>query len=232
MKKFTHKLIALVLCLVMIGGMLPMVSVHAEETEAAAAEYTLYPTPHEIAYGEGSFELTDLKVAYGEGIDEYTEARLEEPAALLDLSVTESEDANVYVAIYGSGDAVEAYILENYTVDVSLFAKTDANFVAVNDGEIVVLGKDTDSAFYGLTTLYQIFGQMEGKTIRNLTINDYADVASRGFIEGYYGNPWSVEDRANLMTWGGYYKLNSYFYAPKDDPKHNAKRCSSTTSFQ
>lgn len=25
------------------------------------------------------------------------------------------------------------------------------------------------------------------------------------------------------MEWGGYYKLNSYFYAPKDDPKHNAK---------
>ena len=24
------------------------------------------------------------------------------------------------------------------------------------------------------------------------------------------------------MTWGGYYKLNSYFYAPKDDPKHNS----------
>ena len=26
-----------------------------------------------------------------------------------------------------------------------------------------------------------------------------------------------------LMKWGGYYKLNSYFYAPKDDPKHNSK---------
>ena len=25
------------------------------------------------------------------------------------------------------------------------------------------------------------------------------------------------------MKWGGYYKLNSYFYAPKNDPKHNAK---------
>lgn len=24
------------------------------------------------------------------------------------------------------------------------------------------------------------------------------------------------------MTWGGYYKLNAYFYAPKDDPKHRA----------
>ena len=220
MKKFTHKLIALLLCVAMIGGMLPMAA-HAVEEETV---YTLYPTPHEITYGEGSFELTDINAVYGEGIDEYTEARLEETAALIGLSMTDAEDATkVYVAIYGSGDAVEQYILDNYTVDTTLFEKIDANYVAVNNGEIVVLGKDTDSCFYGLTTLYQIFGQLGGKTIRNLTIDDYADVASRGFIEGYYGNPWSVEDRAALMTWGGYYKLNSYFYAPKDDPKHNAK---------
>ena len=222
MKKFTHKLIAILLCVAMIGGLLPM-GVHAEGTEATATEYTLYPTPHSVVYGEGSFELTDINAAYGDGIDEYTVDRLEETAALLDLAVTESGETDVYVAIYGSGDAVEQYILDNYTVDTTLFTKTDANFVAVNNGEIVVLGKDTDSAFYGLTTLYQIFGQLTDNSLRNLTINDYADVASRGFIEGYYGNPWSVEDRANLMTWGGYYKLNSYFYAPKDDPKHNAK---------
>ena len=46
---------------------------------------------------------------------------------------------------------------------------------------------------------------------------------SRGFIEGYYENPWSTEDRVNLMKWGGYYKLNAYFYAPKDDPKHRTQ---------
>ena len=222
MKKFTYKLIAIVLCVAMIGSYLPMM-VHAEEAGAATTEYALYPTPHAITYNEGSFELTAINAIYGDGIDEYTKARLEETAALLDLSVEASGKTDVYVAIYGSGDEVEQYILDNYTVDASLFTKTDANFVAVNNGEIVVLGKDTDSAFYGLTTIYQIFGQLEGKEIRNLTINDYADVASRGFIEGYYGNPWSTEDRINLMTWGGYYKLNSYFYAPKDDPKHNAK---------
>ena len=221
MKKFTYKLIAIVLCVAMIGSYLPMM-VHAEEAGAAATEYALYPTPHTITYNEGSFELKTINAIYGDGIDEYTKARLEETAALLDLSVEASGETDVYVAIYGSGDEVEQYILANYTVDASLFTKTDANFVAVNNGEIVVLGKDTDSAFYGLTTIYQIFGQLEGKEIRNLTINDYADVASRGFIEGYYGNPWSTEDRINLMTWGGYYKLNSYFYAPKDDPKHNA----------
>ena len=53
--------------------------------------------------------------------------------------------------------------------------------------------------------------QMESYHIRNFTINDYADIVSRGFIEGYYGNPWSTQDRINLMNWSGYYKLNSYF---------------------
>ena len=230
MKKFTHKLIAILLCVAMIGSYLPMLASAegTEVTESTAVEYTLYPTPHSVVYNEGSFELKHYCDMIGEGIDNYTVNRLNETFELLDLYHIEGEgpyeDAtNVYVAIYGSGDEVEQYILENYEVDTSLFEKIDANFVAVNDGEIVVLGKDTDSCFYGLTTLYQIFGQLGGTTIRNLVINDYADVASRGFIEGYYGNPWSVEDRAALMTWAGYYKLNSYFYAPKDDPKHNAK---------
>lgn len=222
MRNVTKKLIAVILCAVMICSVLPMGAFAAEDTV-----YTLYPAPHEITYGSDSFELKDLNVLYGDGIDEATEARLEETAALRNLSVSVSQSAaadktNVYVAIYGSGDAVEQYILANYTVDTTLFTKTDANFVAAGEGEIVVLGRDVDSCFYGLTTIYQIFGQLTENTLRSFTINDYADVASRGFIEGYYGNPWSTEDRINLMTWGGYYKLNSYFYAPKDDPKHNA----------
>ena len=44
---------------------------------------------------------------------------------------------------------------------------------------------------------------------------------NRGFIEGYYGNPWSNTDRAELMRYGGDLKLNQYFFAPKDDPYHN-----------
>ena len=223
MGKFTKKLIAILLCVAMIGTWLPM-SVFAEGGET---EYTLYPTPHSIAYDEGSFALKDINALYGAGVDADTQARLEETAALRGLSVTAAEAAdaektNVYVAVYGSGDAVESYILENYTVDTALFDNTDAHFVAVNNGEIVVLGKDADACFYGITTLYQIFGQLTANTLRNLTISDYADVVSRGFIEGYYGNPWSTEDRIALMEWGGYYKLNAYFYAPKDDPKHNS----------
>ena len=141
MGNFTKKLIAILLCVFMIGSYLPA-SAHAVETLEVAAEetvYTLYPTPHTITYGEGSFELNAINAIYGEGIDRYTEARLEEVAALLDLPLTETNATNVYVAIYGSGDEVEQYILDNYDVDTALFNKTDANFVAVNNGEIVVL---------------------------------------------------------------------------------------------
>ena len=31
--------------------------------------------------------------------------------------------------------------------------------------------------------------------LRNVTVEDYAEIKNRGFIEGYYGNPWSNENR-------------------------------------
>ena len=49
-------------------------------------------------------------------------------------------------------------------------------------------------------------------------MTDYAEVQFRGFIEGYYGNPWSLEDRIDLMKFGGEIKMNQYVFAPKDDP--------------
>ena len=109
MKKFTHKLIAILLCVAMIGSYLPMMA-QAEGTDVAAAtEYTLYPIPHTITYGEGSFELDAYCDMIGAGIDNYTVNRLNETFTLLDLDHIEGfgpyEDAtNVYVAIYGSGD--------------------------------------------------------------------------------------------------------------------------------
>ncbi len=227
MKRLGKKILAILAALAMVVSMLPQSGV----AYAAGEEqnYVIYPTPHEMTYGEGSYELKSVNAIYEEGIDSATKARLEEAMALKGISVSESQTAvsdklNVYVGIYGSNGAVDTYASNapEYAEAATLFAKTDSYYLASSDGTIVVLGKDTDACFYGLTSLYHIIAQMESNTIRNFTIADYADIVSRGFIEGYYGNPWSTEDRCNLMEWGGYYKLNSYFYAPKDDPKHNS----------
>lgn len=157
-----------------------------------------------------------------------TKARLEETLALKGDIVSNVSDqidenkTNILVGIAGSGEYVDTYVNDHISVAKGdLFDEIDSYVLDNKDNVITILGKDTDASFYGITTLYHVFKQMESYTIRSFHIEDWADVSSRGFIEGYYGNPWSTSDRCNLMEWSGYYKLNTYVYAPKNDPKHN-----------
>ena len=46
---------------------------------------------------------------------------------------------------------------------------------------IAVLGKDTDAAFYGLSSLKMIFNQVTEKAVRKLQIEDYASGQYRVF---------------------------------------------------
>lgn len=212
-----------------VAVVIPGNFVPAQAAEEPQEDYLIYPNPHKVEYQEGDYILgKELNVIYDKGIDEATKNRLQEAADLKGIEVNEAEQpkegaTNVYVGVHGQDGTAEDYITEEYQPEESLFGKTDSYFLASDENVISVLGKDADSAFYGLTTLYHVFAQMDSLTIRNFEIEDYADVVSRGFIEGYYGNPWSTQDRVNLMKWGGYYKLNAYFYAPKDDPKHRTQ---------
>ena len=44
-----------------------------------------------------------------------------------------------------------------------------------------------------------------------------------GVIEGFYGRPWSHRDRLDLLRFMGQVGLNTYVYAPKDDPYHRER---------
>ena len=203
-------------------------SISSLKIKALEQDYEIYPNPHLVSYQEGNFKLDNLNIVYESTIDNETKARVNEVLALEGLSATPSNEikegmTNILVGTKGSNEVVDQYVSQNMILQTNqLFTKLDSYLLSSNNGTIVVLGKDTDATFYGITTLYHIVKQLKDTSIRNFTIEDYADVSSRGFIEGYYGNPWSTQDRQELMKWGGYYKLNSYFYAPKDDPKHNS----------
>ncbi len=45
----------------------------------------------------------------------------------------------------------------------------------------------------------------------------------RGVVEGFYGTPWTFADRADIIDFCRQNNLNSYVYAPKDDPYHRNK---------
>lgn len=42
----------------------------------------------------------------------------------------------------------------------------------------------------------------------------------RGVIEGFYGKPWTNDERIDMLNFLAKIKLNTYFLAPKDEPGH------------
>lgn len=191
----------------------------AADPFAETGEYEIYPTPHSVTYGTSTVTLpATMQVTYGAGIDQYTKDRAVEAFQQAGVSLIEGTGGSVRlnVSIKADGDGVT-------TATTDLFNKYDAYKLTIDASGVTVVGKDTDAAFYGLTTVKRILQQVQNRQVKHLTVEDYADVPFRGFIEGYYGNPWTTEDRVSLMKFGGDYKQNIYFYAPKDDPKHNAR---------
>jgi hypothetical protein len=47
--------------------------------------------------------------------------------------------------------------------------------------------------------------------------------AETGVIEGFYGPPWSHQDRLDMLRFMGRVGLTTYYYAPKDDPYHRER---------
>lgn len=45
----------------------------------------------------------------------------------------------------------------------------------------------------------------------------------RGIVEGFFGPLWSMEHRKALFQFGAPRGMNTYLYAPKDDPYHRAR---------
>ena len=52
---------------------------------------------------------------------------------------------------------------------------------------------------------------------------DSLDFRRRGIVEGFFGPPWSMRQRGAMFAFGAARGMNTYLYAPKDDPYHREK---------
>lgn len=193
-------------------------------------EYEFYPTPHSVEYGNGMLSLNKgVQVIYDDTIDRVTKRKVEKAFTDHGLeapsvaSEPSKDKVNLMIGTKNSNGPVDNYASEHVDSEGIDFDQIDAYQLDVSDNNIVILGKDTDASFYGVVTLEAILAQSPQQVIRNMHVNDFANTEIRGFIEGYYGIPWSNEDRMSLMRFGGNHKMNSYVFAPKDDPYHREK---------
>lgn len=75
-------------------------------------------------------------------------------------------------------------LMPTNSLSADLFEKTDAYALDVdqdgNTSVIAIVGKDTDAAFYGLSSLEMMFSSFEGNQLKKVSIEDYADKELRG----------------------------------------------------
>jgi hypothetical protein len=135
------------------------------------------------------------------------------PAGLL-------SDAGLRVQLHDSSDwesMVSACGLESDAVEGSYFL--DAS-VSNGAGEVHILAGDAAGRHYGLMTLAQLLDG-EGPALTGAAMLDRPAITLRGFIEGFYGAPWSPEARLAMVAEAAALKMNLFVYAPKGEAAIN-----------
>ncbi|MEU3740105.1 beta-N-acetylglucosaminidase domain-containing protein [Streptomyces sp. NPDC032198] len=90
---------------------------------------------------------------------------------------------------------------------------------------IALAGTGDDGLFHGVQTLRQLITKNTGgrATVPGVQIRDWPGTAVRGMTEGFYGTPWTREQRLDQIDFMGRTKQNRYLYAPGDDLYRQAR---------
>ncbi|MEO6682161.1 MAG: beta-N-acetylglucosaminidase domain-containing protein, partial [Ginsengibacter sp.] len=119
---------------------------------------------------------------------------------------------------------------ESIFCEINLFAQDDhllnkrgAYRLELTPQKISMNVSGNQGLFYALQTLRQLKIEKGGQSfLPECKIEDFPDVIHRGTVEGFYGEPWSFEDRLEQISFYGKLKLNTYIYGPKDDQYHSS----------
>lgn len=195
-------------------------------TRAQGNPYGVYPVPHLSSTTDQTAVVTQsVCVVAEDGIDGYTRDRavqvLEEHGKTANLAAKDNGqwviDGGQAVLRLAVSETLASQTPNKYDRHSITIRKQDSG-----EAEILIVGENTDAAFYGLASLEQILDR-DADSIVCGVIRDYADVKNRGIIEGYYGVPYSAEVTKDLFRFMARYKLNMYMYGAKSDPYHSQK---------
>ncbi|MFH8405013.1 beta-N-acetylglucosaminidase domain-containing protein [Streptomyces sp. NPDC018019] len=91
-------------------------------------------------------------------------------------------------------------------------------------------GVGPDGLFHAVQTLRQLVVERSegsessgdkkggGKELAPVVVRDWPGTAVRGMTEGFFGQPWTAQQRLDQLDFMGRTKQNRYLYAPGDDP--------------
>jgi len=189
---------------------------------AGSQTVTISPLPQQITWGEEAFpKATKFYIVGADRADNEAMQLLIANRKQNIVGVSSKVDAKKFAPI----GAKALIIGEAGDKSVAKYKKlipqrAEGYYLKVTPDEVVVAGRDGSGTFYGVQTLLQI---LEQQNVMQCEVTDYPSVTDRGVIEGFYGNPWSHQDRLRQFDFYGQYKMNTYVFGPKDDPYHRAR---------
>ena len=210
-----------------MGGALAAITLALLSSTAQASPATLpalFPAPASMTLGDGTIALgrsVALIVAPGTEPETATLVRTLLAQAGVTQVTTPSRlpaalDRPTIVLGPDSAAIVRAALARsNASADDQAEGYTLASIGSGAGGLITLAGHDADGLFHAVQTLRQLLAR---PSIPALVIRDHPAMPIRGTIEGFYGKPWSMEDRTKHLNFLGQMKANTYVYSPKDDP--------------
>lgn len=169
-----------------------------------AQEVQVSPVPQSISRGAYAFNNNSSFRIQGDATADGDAVKLLKDKLKIGLG-----DIELIIGEKGD-DAVASYVQD-------IPEKKEAYFLKIEPKRVVIAGYDSSGTYYGVQTFLQL---MAAPKVMQATIQDYPDVPERGVVEGFYGNPFSHQDRLRQFEFYGENKMNVYLYGPKDDPYH------------
>ncbi|REE85295.1 hyaluronoglucosaminidase [Paenibacillus taihuensis] len=133
-------------------------------------------------------------------------------------SYLSGERGDIRISAVKSMDARFAYIDETSTVSDEIYELSIQGEPPLCEVRITFAGER------GLRYALNAIGRMIKRGMwQDGTHYDYPRFPVRGIIEGFYGQPWSQEQRLKMLGFIARHNMNSYVYGPKDDIYHRER---------
>ncbi|TCC47910.1 hypothetical protein E0H75_24550 [Kribbella capetownensis] len=163
------------------------------------------PEPQQTTHRDDGLDLGDtVGLVHGPATDPDAERVVRETLTRAGVQTITDGESAVTVRLGGTSASADGLPPEGYVV-------------AVGDNQVVLDGVDQRGTFYAAQTFAQL---VQGNHVDGVEIRDWPTMRYRGSIEGFYGTPWSHADRLDHLDYLGTHRMNTYEYAPKDDPYH------------
>ncbi|MBL4934237.1 beta-N-acetylglucosaminidase domain-containing protein [Clostridium sp. YIM B02515] len=240
MTKSSKRFVSILAASMMVTGLIKFNVALAADNSNSSGQYKLSisPTPQLVKQNPGGFEITpEVGLVSSDKTDSYALQVVKEAlksAGVSKIVEKKAEDPQVsnQVTVWVGGPSEipgTDKILGTLGIEGPDKLPAEGYVLAVGkdsngNRDIVLAGKDNTGTFYAAQTLRQIIkGNTHNVWVPSVEVRDYPTMPYRGSIEGFYGTPWSHQNRLDQIDFYGRMKMNTYIYAPKDDPYHREK---------